>query len=123
MPSQLIARAIDHARFGRLYLNNGVWEGKRIISENWGQQSTLENKQSYHKNDPDWIGKGCAHTYYGYQWWGTVDCEGNYQYFANGNLGQNIYLIPDKEIIIVHCGNSLQHYSDSDLMRIAEKLR
>ena len=56
MPSQLIARAIDHARFGRLYLNIGVWEGKRIISENWGQQSTLENKQSYHKNDPDWIG-------------------------------------------------------------------
>ena len=123
MPSRLIARAIDYARFGRLYLNNGVWEGKRIISENWVQQSTLENKQSYHANDPDWIGKGCAHTYYGYQWWGSVDCEGNYQYFANGNLGQNIYLIPDKEIIIVHCGNSLQHYSDSDLMRIAEKLR
>lgn len=123
MPSRLIARAIDYARFGRLYLNKGVWGGKQIISENWVQQSTLENKQSYHKNDPDWIGKGCAHTYYGYQWWGTVDCEGNYQYFANGNLGQNIYLIPDKEMIIVHCGNSLQHYSDSDLMRIAEKLR
>ena len=58
MPSRLIARAIDYARFGRLYLNNGVWEGKRIISENWVQQSTLENKQSYNANDPDWIGLG-----------------------------------------------------------------
>jgi hypothetical protein len=37
-------------------------------------------------------------------------------------LGQNIYVIPEKEIIIVHCGNSLEYYGDFDLWQIAEKI-
>ena len=41
MPSRLIARAIDYARFGRLYLNNGNWDGNQIISENWIISSTI----------------------------------------------------------------------------------
>ena len=124
MPSRLIARAIDYARFGRLFLEQGNWNGNQIISQNWVLKSTREDKTISRDHYPDWLGSGCKHTYYSYQWWGNTNCDSTFQFFANGNLGQNIYVIPDKEIIIVHCGNSLQHYSsDWDLMRIAEKIR
>ena len=123
MPSRLIARAVDYARFGRLYLNKGMWNGQQIISEDWVINSTREDKSISRDHYPEWLGSGCKHNYYAYQWWGNTNCDGSFQFFANGNLGQNIYVIPDQEIIIVHCGNSLQHYNDGDLMRIADKMR
>lgn len=122
MPSRLIARAIDYARFGRLFLNEGNWNGKQVISKEWVLKSTREDKSISREFYPDWLGTGCDHTYYSYQWWGNTNCDNDFHFFANGNLGQNIYVIPEKEVIIVHCGNSLQHYNDGDLKRIAEKL-
>lgn len=123
MPSRLIARAIDYARFGRLFLNEGNWNGNQIISKNWALESSRENKTIPRDIYPDWFGKNCNHVYYGYQWWGHANCDSSFQFAASGNLGQNIYIIPDKEIIIVHCGNSLEHYGDFDLWQIAEKIR
>ncbi len=122
MPSRLIARAIDYARFGRLFLKEGSWNGKQVISKDWVLQSTRENKSIPRDIYPDWFGgNNCKHTYYSYQWWGHTNCDSTFQFTASGNLGQNIYIIPDEEIIIVHCGNSLQYYSDNDLWQIAEQ--
>lgn len=68
MPSRLIARAIDYARFGRLFLNEGNWNGKQIISKNWVMKSTREDKSIPRSIYPDWLGgDNCAHTYYTYQ--------------------------------------------------------
>ncbi len=122
MPSRLIARAIDYARFGRLFLNEGNWNGNQIISKNWVLNSTRENKTIPRNIYPEWFGDSCKHVYYGFQWWGHSNCDSTFQFAASGNLGQNIYVIPDKEIIIVHCGNSLEHYGDFDLWSIAEQL-
>ncbi|WP_346863188.1 serine hydrolase [uncultured Draconibacterium sp.] len=122
MPSRLIARAIDYARFGRLFLKEGNWNGEQIISKDWVVQSTRENKTIPRNIYPDWFGEGCKRVYYGYQWWGHANCDSTFQFAASGNLGQNIYVIPDKEIIIVHCGNSLEHYGDFDLWNMAERL-
>lgn len=122
MPSRLIARAIDYARFGRLYLNGGNWNGNQIISKNWVLASTREDKTIPRNIYPAWFSDGCKKVYYGYQWWGHSNCDSTFQFAASGNLGQNIYVIPEKEIIIVHCGNSLEHYGDFDLWAIAEKI-
>lgn len=123
MPSRLIARAIDYARFGRLFLKKGDFNGNQIISENWVVKSTTEDKTISRDHYPDWLGKGCKHTYYSYQWWGNTNCDSTFQFFANGNLGQNIYIIPEKETVIVHFGNSLQYYnSDFDLWNVALQL-
>jgi hypothetical protein len=122
MPSRLIARAIDYARFGRLFLKEGNWNGKEIISKEWVVQSTCENKTIARNIYPDWFGDGCKKVYYGYQWWGHANCDSTFQFAASGNLGQNIYVIPEKEIIIVHCGNSLEHYGDFDLWNVAEQI-
>jgi len=124
MPSRLIARAIDYARFGRLFLKKGNFNGNQIISENWVVKSTTEDKTISRDHYPDWLGSGCKHTYYSYQWWGNTNCDSTFQFFANGNLGQNIYIIPEKETVIVHFGNSLQYYnSDFDLWNIALQLK
>lgn len=122
MPSRLIARAIDYARFGRLFLNEGNWNGNQIISKKWTMESTRENKKIPRDIYPNWFGKDCKHVYYNYQWWGHANCDSTFQFAASGNLGQNIYVIPDKEIIIVHCGNSLEHYGDFDLWQVAESI-
>jgi CubicO group peptidase (beta-lactamase class C family) len=124
MPSRLMARAIDYARFGRLFLHEGNWKGKQIISKDWVFESTREDKSIPRDIYPDWLGgDNCAHTYYTYQWWGNTNCDSTFEFFANGNLGQQIYVIPDKEIIIVHCGNSLEYYNEGDLMHAANNIR
>ncbi len=124
MPSRLIARAIDYARFGRLFLKEGDWNGLQIISKDWVLNSIRENKNISRDIYPAWFGSdNCKHVYYNYQWWGHANCDSTFQFAASGNLGQNIYIIPDKEIIIVHCGNSLEHYSDNDLWHVAAQIR
>ena len=123
MPSRLIARAIDYARFGQLMLNEGNWYGEQIVSKDWIQESTQENKSISRDMYPKWFGRSDKRIYYNYQWLGHVNKDGTYHLYANGNLGQNIYMIPDKETVIVHCGNSMQYYSgDFDLWNIALQL-
>jgi CubicO group peptidase (beta-lactamase class C family) len=123
MPSRLIARAIDYARFGQLMLNEGNWYGSQLISKDWIQESTQENKSIPRDIYPKWFGRSDKRIYYNYHWWGHVNKDGTFNFYANGNLGQNIYIIPDKETVIVHCGNSLRHYSsDFDLWNVALQL-
>jgi CubicO group peptidase (beta-lactamase class C family) len=123
MPSRIIARAIDYARFGRLFLKEGRWQNKQIISKKWILESTRENKSIPREIYPAWFGEGCRHVYYSYQWWGHTNCDSTFQFFASGNLGQTIYIIPDQEVIIVHCGNSLELYSDFDLWEITKIIK
>lgn len=120
MPSRLIARAIDYARFGQLMLNKGNWYGNQIVSKDWVLESTRENKSISRNIYPKWFGRSDKRIYYNYHWWGHVNKDSTFHFYANGNLGQNIYIIPHKETVIVHCGNSLEHYSgDFDLWKIA----
>ena len=90
------ARAKDFAKIGRLYLNKGNWNGRQIVSEKWVKQSL------------DLTGRKDA--FYSYQWWHTLDADGNNKakdandFFANGLLGQYIYVYPEKNIIIVRLG-------------------
>ncbi len=120
MPSRLIARAIDYARFGRLFLKDGQWDNQNIISKEWVKNSTSEDKSIPRNSYPPWMGNGCERSYYGYQWWGHTNCDSSFHFFANGNLGQIIYVIPDKEIIIVHCGNSNEFFSAYDMWHVAD---
>lgn len=120
MPSRLIARAIDYARFGRMFLRHGTWNGEQIISKHWVEASTLEDTSIPREFYPEWLGSGCERTYYKYQWWGHTNCDSTYHFFANGNLGQVIYVIPHNDIIMVHCGNSNELFSEYDLWHVAD---
>jgi len=101
----LNARAIDLAKFGRLYLNRGNWNGKQIISEKWVLESTSPdpNDRRIWKSYPEFQAKN---GYYKYHWWGRTKPEGSYDFLAIGNLGEYIYVCPKKNLIIVRLGKN-----------------
>ena len=83
--------AHDYAKFGRLYLKNGNWNGQQVIPENWVKMSTKADKS---------LG---GVSFYQNQWW--IDSPKG-EYFAEGILGQVIYVNPASDVIIVRLGKS-----------------
>jgi len=123
MPSMLVARAIDYAKFGRLFLNDGNWNGKQVISKEWVSESTIEDKSVPRKYYPNYMGSRSNRVFYKYQWWGHANSDSTYNFLASGNFGQSIYVIPHEEIIIVHCGNSNALYNSQDLWQIERLIK
>lgn len=107
MESGINARSIDFAKFGRLYLKDGDWDGTQVLPADWVAQSTrpdpsLDSRDYYRDGGifDDYDG------YYGYMWWGMRHDESNYDFMAHGNFGQFIYVSPYKNLIIVRNGES-----------------
>jgi len=99
--------ARDYAKFGRLYMHNGMWNGKRIISEEW----VLKSRTYY--------GSERASIYYSYQW--RIDNNGNF--WAQGHLGQFIFVSPRQNVIIVRTGKKYGAVNWPLIMaRIAQKI-
>lgn len=76
---------VDMAKIGQLLLNGGMWDGKRIVSENWIVESTTEHSRWEQQNLP-----------YGYLWWIGED-KG---YAAMGDGGNMIYVSPEKKMVV-----------------------
>lgn len=86
----------DYARFARLYLKNGNYNGEQILSEDWVKDS-FDVSEEYAKpgaNNDAYNAIG-----YGYQWWIPEGEEG--EFMAIGVYGQWIYVNPAKQVIIV----------------------
>ncbi len=86
----------DYARFGRLYLNQGQWQGQQLVPKQWIIDSTTpdaahlmpgENPSSSNRSG------------YGYQWW--IPEHPQNDYLARGIYGQYIYVNPAKKVVIV----------------------
>jgi len=86
----------DYARFGRLFLRGGDWDGKRVLSERWVRESVVPGAPYLVKSGgytPDWdIG-------YQYQWW--VPNGADAEFMAIGIYGQYVYVNPAKRVVIV----------------------
>ena len=90
------SNARDFARFGNLYLHNGIWKGDTIINPAYVKASLTPHglpAKSGERSD-----------YYGYQWWLLPDYKGQNIFYARGILGQYIIVIPEKEVVIVRLG-------------------
>lgn len=81
----------DAARFGYLFLRNGVWNGKQIIPERWIGEST--KKQANGSWTPILPG-------YGYMWW--MNRSGGYA--AMGFGGNYIFVVPKLDMVVVFTG-------------------
>ena len=94
------------ARFGQLYLNKGEWQGKQVLSSEWVEQSTSAIYPLA------WQG-GHAHSY-GYLWWvGSFKAaEGKSvdAYWAGGNGGQYIVVMPELDMVVVFTGSNYNQY-------------
>ena len=88
------ATARDWAKFGLLYLHNGNWNGKQILSQSWVEYSKTPTNTSNGQ--------------YGAQFW--LNAGGVYPnvpkdlFSCNGYQGQHVFIIPSKELVIVRFG-------------------
>jgi CubicO group peptidase (beta-lactamase class C family) len=92
--------ARDYARFGQLILNNGQWNGKQLVSQQYLQEAT--SPATYLK-DPTEANKPVD--YYGFQYW-IMNRGGRTVPMMNGLFGQYVYAIKDKNAVIVRLGKS-----------------
>jgi CubicO group peptidase (beta-lactamase class C family) len=93
METGINARAIDFAKFGRLYLKRGQWNGTQLVPSEWVNLTTQDTGLfSY-----DIIS-------YGYLWWGAHCQPENHDFAAIGDFGQFIYVSPEKDLVIVRNG-------------------
>jgi len=75
----------DMAKFGYLYLNEGLWDGEQIVPTAWVKASTTNHSPS-------------PPIYYGYQWW-VMPWAGYYS--AIGARGQYIIVLPELDMVVV----------------------
>ncbi len=96
LSSQVYTNARDLARFGLLYLNGGVWDGERIISEEWIDFSRTPAPSTASRGNQ-----------YGGQWWLVPDGRDDVPkdaYSTAGNRGQYVVVVPSHDLVIVRRG-------------------
>lgn len=94
----------DMAKFGLLYLNKGIWNGKQVVSKEWVQESLTKHSVVQGVN-------------YGYLWWIKYLDVNGVRYngkAAQGNGGQKIYIWEDQNMITVITGGNYNSQSPSD---------
>lgn len=100
--SYSFATARDFARFGLLFLNDGVWQGERILPEGWVKYSSTP-------------AHGAHRGQYGAQWWTNAGVNGHPEdrtypdvptdsFQAEGFEGQYIFVVPSKKLVVVRLG-------------------
>lgn len=87
------ATARDFARFGLLYLRDGVWAGRRILPEGW-----VDTARRARSTDPDDGRRYSCH------WWVAEDAFGSF--WANGYEGQSILVSPALDLVLVRIGRT-----------------
>jgi CubicO group peptidase (beta-lactamase class C family) len=111
LSSQVYTNARDLARFGLLYAQRGVWDGERLLSEEWIDFVTTPAPASAPHND-----------FYGGQWWlvpsDRKDVPAN-AFATAGNRGQYVIVVPSHELVIVRRGLDYgkQGFNRWDLVR------
>ncbi len=90
--SYVYATARDFARFGYLYLRDGVWDGERVVPEGW-----VDEARTVRSIDPD-----PPHYGYGDHWWIWRDQPGSVA--AHGYEGQYVVVAPARDLVVVHLG-------------------
>ncbi len=97
--SALYLTTRDMAKFGQLFLNGGLWNGVRIVSEEWVNTSI---QQRVNVNESGTVG-------YGYQWWmGQFTANGQVYstYYADGFGGQYIFVFPALNLVVAMTGSA-----------------
>ena len=98
-------RPRDMAKLGYLFLNDGIWQGKRVVSEEWIEESTKGHVK---------LGQSGA---YGYQWWLKTYSAGSKtvdSFYAAGWGGQKILVFPSLDMVVVFTGGNYVEQDPTD---------
>jgi CubicO group peptidase (beta-lactamase class C family) len=94
-------------KVGLLFLNRGIWEGRRIISEEWVELSTTRHIELSNIHG------------YGFQWWSrdyTSHLGPIFSFYASGNGGQRIMMFPSLDMVVVFTEGAYNQSTSSDAM-------
>jgi CubicO group peptidase (beta-lactamase class C family) len=86
--------SLDYAKFGQLYKNGGLWNGKRVLPEHWV-------KESFQKYLPI---PGNKNGFYGLLFWNTTYEVNGHPYetfYGSGNGGNKIFVFADQPLVVV----------------------
>jgi len=97
----LYLKPLDAAKIGYLWLNQGVWDGKQIVSAAWAADSVTAHSNGGMDG-------------YGYGWWVSED-----SYYAFGRGGQTVKVYPAYNAIVVTTANGLEYDQISLLLEAA----
>lgn len=100
----LHASCDDAAKLGLLYINRGIWNGRRLLSEAWIDEATQTHSDNRPHEWPDWQSGYC------YQFW--TCSRGGYR--GDGAFGQYCFILPDRGIVAAAMceAENLQHAVD-----------
>ncbi len=82
-------RARDLARFGLLYLNDGIWAGQEVVPQPWVQKSAVGQTETPYEN-----------TFYSLQWW-ISDTRDTPLFYGQGYGGQGLLLLPEHDMMVI----------------------
>jgi CubicO group peptidase (beta-lactamase class C family) len=85
------SNARDFARFGKLFLHNGMWNGTKILDSLDVQKMVSP--------------RFAASPQYGYGWWINI-YNNKKMYYMRGHLGQFVIVVPEDKLIIVRLGHT-----------------
>jgi CubicO group peptidase (beta-lactamase class C family) len=105
----------DMVKIGVTYLNNGVWNEERIVSEEWVEKSA---KPFGNNKGIDVPGTGKRNVGYSYSWW-TKEYPESDTFYAGGWGGQNIFVFPELNAVIVTTGGT--YTSSTRTMSLLER--
>jgi CubicO group peptidase (beta-lactamase class C family) len=99
----------DMAKIGYLFLHQGGWEGKQIVSREWIRQATRRQMDTGELEDDD----------YGYGWWvSRPDADIPYS-MASGRGGQRILVVPAMDMVLVTTGGGFDFGEIEQYIRAA----
>jgi CubicO group peptidase (beta-lactamase class C family) len=117
--SQILAPARDWARFGTLYLDDGIVGGKRILPEGWVNYSAASTPNA-------WVGYGAGF------WTNRGDSFGAKRrtawgmpaesFYASGTFGQYVIIVPSQRLVIARFGVSGNQYDIEGVSRLVAEV-
>lgn len=97
------------AKLGQLYLDAGKWKGQQLIPEDWVRES-VSSKVVPPENT--------GFPGYGYQIW---TCKRAGQFAFNGMLGQNVFVYPDVDMVVVTTAGNEVLFNSNVLQDVLEE--
>lgn len=116
--SFMLASALDWARLGQLYLQNGSWNGTRILPDNWAHYVGTKTPQSHDKD-------------YGAGFWVAVSGGRDSRhahlprppedaFFMHGMMNQAVYILPSQSLVVVRLGATGSYLQSGEWELLAE---
>jgi CubicO group peptidase (beta-lactamase class C family) len=104
--------APDLARFGRLWLDDGMWDGQRLVSAEWVAESVKP------------VMTATPLAKYGFKWWLFPYGAANDRmaWVMNGFGGQRLIVMPDYEIAAVFTGWNIDEHPPLPIKEMVDRL-